>query len=356
MPKWTDRLPMPNAYFLMMLREFGNTPEKRAAILAGIDEEAAAATGEITLGQQLRQIRNLSRLERPGWALKIGGKFGPAVHGPVGIACVSAETLRDGLSTMARFGRVRAPFYRLEAGRDDLWFFLRVSDTVELSPSERIPLMEFLLRSHQNAIETIVGRPIREAEHRFAWPPPAYADEYHRNFHGRVVFDSPHTETAVPVSWLDISCPTADATLYQESLRKLEALSLRLDGDDHTVARVEQLLLASPERDLPLTQAARKLGVSGRTLVRKLRNAGTTFQMVADDLRREQAHFLLASTALSVAEVGHRLGYEDSANFGRACRRWFAMSPGQYRKSLLVPGAMPPPALLAEAHSVELPA
>jgi AraC-like DNA-binding protein len=332
MPKWTDRLPMPNTYFLMMLREFGTTAAAREAILQGIDEEAAAASGEITLGQQLRQIRNLARLQPPGWALHISTRFVPAVHGPVGFACMSAATLRDALSTMARYGRVRSPYYRLEPGRSGEWFFLRVSETVELKESERLPLLEFLLRSHQHTIETILGRPMREAEHRFAWPAPSYADEYGRHFHGRLVFDAPYTETAVPLAWLDVASPMADATMFQESLRKLEALSLRLDGSDYTVARVEQLLLAHPREDLPLDQAARQLGISGRTLARKLRSAGTTYQVVADDLRRERAHVLLATTGLSIAEVGHRLGYEDAANFGRACRRWFAMSPGQYRR------------------------
>ena len=44
---------------------------------------------------------------------------------------------------------------------------------------------------------------------------------------------------------------------------------------------------------------------------------------------------LLGNPDFGIAEVSHRLGYEDPANFGRACRRWFGMAAGQYRRRLL---------------------
>jgi AraC-like DNA-binding protein len=40
---------------------------------------------------------------------------------------------------------------------------------------------------------------------------------------------------------------------------------------------------------------------------------------------------LLRDRELTVADVAYTLGYEDPANFGRACRRWFGMAPGAYR-------------------------
>ena len=44
---------------------------------------------------------------------------------------------------------------------------------------------------------------------------------------------------------------------------------------------------------------------------------------------------LLGNPDFGIAEVSHRLGYEDPANFGRACRRWFGRAAGQYRRRLL---------------------
>jgi hypothetical protein len=80
MPAWTDRLPMPSAYFLLVLREFGTTPDVVAAILDGIERRLDDQSAEITLGDQIRQVRNVNRIEAPGWGLRIGRRFDAAAR------------------------------------------------------------------------------------------------------------------------------------------------------------------------------------------------------------------------------------------------------------------------------------
>jgi AraC-like DNA-binding protein len=120
--------------------------------------------------------------------------------------------------------------------------------------------------------------------------------------------------------------------MYETSVRKLEALARRLEGDDHVVARVEALIEASSECAPSLLQVAKRIHLSARTLIRRLRRAGTTYHELLDAHRRTHAETLLKNPAFDVAEVSHRLGYGDPANFGRACRRWFGMAPGRYRR------------------------
>ncbi len=323
---------MTNAYFLLVLREFGSTPEARAAILEGIDARATVAAGEITLGEQIRQVRNVNRREAPGWALRIARRFDAAVHGPVAFASVSAPTLGDSIAVLARYGYVRSPYYRMETERRSETFILRIIETIEFGDAVRLPLLEALLLSIQSLIETVFAAPMRQAEVRIAMPPPPYAEQYDAAFHSPVRFDMKHTEVALPARWLAIQSPMADPVTYAEAMRKLELLAARLDGDVFVVARVEQLLRARPDGDVPLEEVARALGMSGRTLARKLQDAGTSYREVVEEHLRERAVALLADPTLTIAEVGYRLGYEDPANFGRAFRRWFAVSPGQFRK------------------------
>jgi hypothetical protein len=75
---------------------------------------ATIAAGEITLGDQVRQVRKVNRREAPGWALRIRSRFDAAVHGPIGFAAVSAPTLGDSIAVLARYGYVRSPYYRIE--------------------------------------------------------------------------------------------------------------------------------------------------------------------------------------------------------------------------------------------------
>jgi AraC-like DNA-binding protein len=81
------------------------------------------------------------------------------------------------------------------------------------------------------------------------------------------------------------------------------------------------------------------LGVSDRTLTRRLGGQGTSFQTLADESRKTRAVALLQDPTLTVAEIAYALDYEDAANFGRAFRRWFGISPGKYRRTFETDGS-----------------
>src|SRR5215471_18192906 len=102
----SDDLPMPSAYFKFVLEQLGTTRALRDAILegTGVNPAKVASLGEeITLGQSLRQLRNVNAVAPPGWGLAIGARLDPASHGVLGIGAVSAPTLRDTLELLVRF-------------------------------------------------------------------------------------------------------------------------------------------------------------------------------------------------------------------------------------------------------------
>jgi len=336
-----EKLPMPIAYFHLLLREFGGDPATRAALLAetGVPPGQLVEPGAaITVGQQLRQLQNVADLLPAGWGLRAGSGFHASTHGPLGFAAVSAPTLGDSLAVLARFGRVRVPYYLLESQRDDRALTIFVREFLPLRQHERVPLLEMLMLSVQGLIESVLGGPMDRAHIDFAFPRPAYADRYPDHFRASVRFDCPATALAIPSEWLQVDCPLSDPPMFEASLRELEALERRLDGGDYIAARVEYLLAASGDAGLSLDQVAVRLRLSRRTLVRRLGRVGTSFRELLEAHHRERARALLAEARLDIGEVGYRLGYRDPANFGRACRRWFGMSPSRYRRSLRAGG------------------
>ena len=115
---------MPSAYFKYVLEQLGTTRALREAILegTGVSPAGVAALGEeITLGQQLRQIRNTNAIAPPESNLSICARLGSATHGVLGFGAVSAPTLRDALELLVRYGHVRDPsfgFQLRKAGRN----------------------------------------------------------------------------------------------------------------------------------------------------------------------------------------------------------------------------------------------
>jgi AraC-like DNA-binding protein len=82
-----------------------------------------------------------------------------------------------------------------------------------------------------------------------------------------------------------------------------------------------------------LQDVARTLGMSARTLQRRLGESDVTFQQVVEDARREMAHHYLGQTSLELVETAYLLGYEDSNSFFRAFHQWEGRSPGEWRSA-----------------------
>ena len=332
----SDELPMPSAYFKFVLEQLGTTRVLREAILegTGVDPANVASVGEeITLGQQLRQNRNVNAVAPPGWALAIGARLGSATHGALGFGAVSAPTLRDTLELLVRYGHVRDPSFGFHLRKNGRQVRIEIHERIDLLEEERVPEIESFLLSLQALVESILGRKLEGTKVEVS-ARPAHADLYRRYFSGTVSFGTEVSALVVPESWLDHPSPFADPALHRVSVLSLEAMAERLKGRRYTAALVEELMASGGQGGRPLEEVARRLAVSKRTLIRRLGEAGTTYRELRDAHRRKLAIEFLSDTSLTAAEIAYRLGYEDASNFGKACLRWFGRSPGALRKRL----------------------
>ena len=126
---------------------------------------------------------------------------------------------------------------------------------------------------------------------------------------------------------------TADPAL-QDTLRRLaERLELGTPPNDleHAIrARLRGLL---PEGRAEAPTLARALGLSERTLRRRLRDSGRSFQQIVEDVREAEAERLLSGPEVALAEVALRLGFSDQSAFTRAFRRWKGVPPSAWAPS-----------------------
>ncbi|MGH7788398.1 MAG: AraC family transcriptional regulator [Candidatus Binatia bacterium] len=332
---------MPAGYFDFVLRLLCTTPQVAAALLDGTGVSPARLSepdAEISLGQQMRQLRNANRLFPPGWGLVVGRAFQPSTHGAVGIAVISAPTLGAAFQVIERFCHLRNPSCRVRLRQHGAELRLELNECLVLPDAERVPLLETFLLSFQGFVEAVLGRPLQEGRFDIAAPAPPYVKRYADYFHAPVRFEAKTNAIAVPSAWRQLRCPFADRGMYAAAVNSLEVLARRADSEHYTAARVEYLMTANGDSGLHQAAAARLLGLSQRTLVRRLSLAGTNYKDLRDAQRRQRAAALLREGTLTAAEVACRLGYQDAANFSRACRRWFGVSPGALRAGVAATG------------------
>jgi AraC-like DNA-binding protein len=84
-----------------------------------------------------------------------------------------------------------------------------------------------------------------------------------------------------------------------------------------------------------LPDVAEQLGQTTRTLQRKLKEAGSSFQEVLDQTRRELAEHYLAQVELSITDIAYMLGFQEQSSFNHAFKDWTGLNPGAFRQQLL---------------------
>jgi AraC-like DNA-binding protein len=109
---------------------------------------------------------------------------------------------------------------------------------------------------------------------------------------------------------------------------ELQARNASLDVGE----KVKQTLKRSLAGKRPtLFDVARELGMSARTLQRRLNDGDITFQQLVEDARRELAHHYLKQSSVELNGVAFLLGYGDANSFFRAFHGWEGTSPGEWR-------------------------
>lgn len=108
----------------------------------------------------------------------------------------------------------------------------------------------------------------------------------------------------------------------------------RLGASEIELAVGRMIDATMPHKPITLHEAASVLGLSPRTLQRRLDDQRITFEEIVDTRRHHMAVRMLADPEASVTHVAMLLGYSDAAHFHRAFRRWEGLSPIDYRRRM----------------------
>jgi AraC-like DNA-binding protein len=302
------------------------------ALFDGLGLEAATLErpdARITLSRFITLIERARSLARePALGIQLGLRMRLPTHGFLGFAAMTAASLREALELAVRYAPTRTNALRLELRVQDGEANLYVDELADLG-SARDAILQMLTVGLWQLGMTLTGQNLTGSA-EFPYARPEYVERFER-LALPVRFGAPRTRLVFAAALLDLPIGMANPAALHLAREQCERALDALDVGD-LKARVREALPRGRGAGFHnLDEVAAKLGVSARTLKRKLRAEGTAFSDILDQLAIEQARQLLRS-ALSVEQVAERMGYSDVSNFGRAFRRWTGTSPAAYRR------------------------
>jgi AraC-like DNA-binding protein len=265
--------------------------------------------------------------------LRIGVEVLPDEANVVSLAAMHSPTLGEGLRRLARYKRLVCPeriSIDVEDGEARLRFeWLLASD----APPPIVT--DIIFAGITNLAQRGTRKPVRPRRLEFI---RRRADEamLRRHFRCELRFDAPHDVLVFDEATLELPMARRNAQLLAVLVPGLER---EIGRDDHARTLTDDVRAALGETmcgDRPaITKVAKSLGMSARTMQRRLGELGTTYQGVLEDVRRQSARRLLANTDLAMGEVAFLVGFEEVNSFVRAFHAWEGKSPAKWRESAI---------------------
>lgn len=173
--------------------------------------------------------------------------------------------------------------------------------------------------------------PIREIT--LSYPPPAHATRYQELFNARVLFNQPMNAVVMSREIMEAPLLMANPQVAEVCQQQCAEVLSNLRESDALVDRIRKVIIESPGQFPQAKQVAQTLGVSPRTLRRRLEALGTSYTQVTEEIRVGLASSYLATTNIHIDEIAQLMGYAETTTFRHAFKKWTGRSAASVRKS-----------------------
>ena len=268
------------------------------------------------------------------FGLKVGTTSVTSGMPLAGRLIAASPTLGEGLARIMAYYRVFNDVHPTEVDATGNEVIVRVL-------TKAIPLVlprhaiEFAFAWFVGVASLAVGERVRLGGVSFEHPAPADPVEHERVFGCPVTFGASECSFRADVALFERPTAAPDPYLVEILESHAQVLVAKLPARASTAARVRAVVTELLSRgDASIELAAEALRASPRTLQRKLKEEGTSFSDLVDEIRCDLAKEELRSGTRSIAEIALRVGFSDQSTFHRAFVRWTGRTPGDFRRGV----------------------
>jgi AraC-like DNA-binding protein len=315
--------------FPELVKQLGGDPHHLLA-QAGIDTAVFGAPATVVDYRSRVYLMECAArdLSCPDFGLRLAAaQSGQPAIGPLGVLMKNCSTLGQAINHWVRhnYAYTRATRARLEADRSKRQIVVRVEYLIDGMPDRRQAAEHGLLLGALNVVK-MTGGVARVQKILFSHEPHSPLKVYRAYFGCDVSFGE--EEDAMMLNEQDLSCPiiNADPTVYEMAASFLED---RFPATEPPLeARVRSIIHHYLRgKDCTIERVATELYLHPRTLQRRLRASGASFESIKDEVRRDVALRYISEGGVSLKRLAEILGYAETSIVSRNFHRWFAATP-----------------------------
>jgi AraC-like DNA-binding protein len=336
---WRQNRPLTGVHYLLETAHAEGVDAASCLIGSAISREALQQRhAQIEAWQELAVIRNLlEHAGRTGLGFVAGQRYHLTSLGLLGFTMLASRTLGEAFATFSRFQLLALTLCpaRVETERRGTWLLF---DASVLPQDARVFVIERGLSACLGIASELLQRPIEPLAVEMTSSAPADPAALLRDFPYPLHFGAARNGILFAHADLQFSLPQAHISAHSEGEQLCERLCLEISHSlvkTPTARLVQQVLIRDSTSLLSSRAVAERLGLSERTLHRRLASEGQAFQPLNEQIKQRLAERLLSDSPLDINSIAQRLGYAEAASFSRAFRRWTGYSPGHWKHQAL---------------------
>lgn len=270
----------------------------------------------------------------PDIAFDVGAKLHLSAYGMYGYALMCSPTMREFVDFAVRYHLLATPMLRLEWRQEGdlaIWRFTEI-----YRDAMSFPARSFLVRQQMMMTAThmrdVLGVDVAPSRALFGLPDDGQSAHSARRLGCLCRFDQPAHELHYPISLFDRPPQFANRLTHAWLEETCDVLLGEARTTSGLVGEIYQRLMRAPHKAPGMEELARRLGLTERTLRRRLADEGARYGDIVDDVRRRLSIRYLQTTWVTADDIAAKVGFSDTANFRRAVKRWTGRTVGEIRR------------------------
>lgn len=268
----------------------------------------------------------------PCFGLRAASNVRPTTFHALGFALMVSSNIYDALKRLHRFYRIVSDVVEVKSE------YIEDTMAVYLNPADRsaqlsVEAFDMIVAVVVSFARMLADNKLNPVKVELIRKKPDQSNKFTKFFQSPVIFSCEHNRIFFHVHDMKKPIQDANAEIARQNDQIVVEYLARFDKSRISHLVHEKLIELLPLGEPSIENLAKAMGMTARSLDRYLKKENTGYREILDDIRQYLAAQYLMQHHLSIIEVAFRLGYSDASNFTRAFKRWFRVSPKQYRET-----------------------